>query len=482
MPKFRFPIIHSAHHVSFAKFLYRNSPKSEALYSFFGLFCLISTISTIYLTQYEFLGALGNVTLYLYQVMSIISLFFSLYMMLPLSIRHPLVVRVLWYVGLIYNMTFCTTFFLLMSQFHHILLMVCALSLFVIFNLCHWKTACIVITIGVSGALLSYKSLIGPLPSNAVIVNGTYSLIYIALFASTALILVFQHNEEYTDSTKAELCPLEDEILILSAQIDQRKLGAKTFNEDMKFLNDKIDFDTECITDRAQEIDRFSATSQKILNYIVHELRLPIGNVMNFTEILFHGLEKIDKELLQELSDEIQHNTKHLSTIILNMLDLATLDIEKIKLNRKTMNLSELVTERAKECHKLYADNKEIDIKLTIKPEILVPVDPSYLRQMIDNLVSNSIRFSDKGLIEISVTRNIDSAILIVQDEGKKISPHELYDLFTPCKTGHSKSEGRSVGLSLCHCVVRAHGGRIDVQSSDSGAIFTVILPMNSWD
>ena len=156
MPKFRFPIIHSAHHVSFAKFLYRNSPKSEALYSFFGLFCLISTISTIYLTQYEFLRALGNVTLYLYQVMLIISLFFSLYMMLPLSIRHPLVVRVLWCVGLIYNMTFCTTFFLLMSQFHHILLMVCALSLFVIFNLCHWKTACIVITIGVSGALLFY--------------------------------------------------------------------------------------------------------------------------------------------------------------------------------------------------------------------------------------------------------------------------------------------------------------------------------------
>jgi len=482
MPKFRFSIIHSAHDFSFADFLHHNSPKSKALYSFFGVFCFISTISTIYLTQYELLGTRGKLILYLYQMMLIISLFFSLYMMWPHSIRHPLVVGALWYVALIYNMTFCTTFFLLMSKFHNIQLIVCGLSLLMIFELCNWKTALTVIAVGGSGAFLFYKNLMGALPSNALIDNNVHLLIYIALFASTLLIFFLKPNKEFIEQGETKSDMIQDEIILLSAQIDHKRHRVETFNEEIKFLNNKIDFDTECVTDWMQEIERLNTTSQKILNHIVHELRLPVGNVMNFKEILSNGLEKMDKELLKELSDEIINNPKHLSTMTLNMLDLAALDIKKVKLNKKTMNLGELVTERVKKCHKLYLDNKEIDIKLTIQPEVLIPVDPHYMRQIVDNLVINAIKFSDKGLIKIQVTRNIDSAILIVKDARKVIPPDELCAFFKSFKTGHSKSEGRDVGLSFCRAAIKAHGGKIDVQGSGIGATFTVILPIKTLD
>lgn len=477
-PPFYSVIIQFIRTFSFARFLYRNSPKSESLYSFFGVFCFISAMSTIYLTQYELLGAHGNLTLYLYQIMLVISVFFSLHMMWSNRIRHPLIVGIMWHVALIYNMTFCTTFFLLMSKFHNIQLMVFTLSLLIIFNLCRWKTALTVIALGVGGALLIYKSLIGELPASEIIDNNSHLLIYIALFVSTALIFFFKPTEEYIDAAEAELGMLQDEIVILSAKMDQKERVIETFSEDIKFLNNKIDLYTECVTEQAQEIERLGATSQKILNNVTHELRLPVGNVMNFAEMLSDGLDKMDKKLLKELSDEVLNNSKRLSTMILNMLDLATLDIEKVKLNRKMMNLGELVTERTKKCRTLYLDNKPIDIKLTIQPDVLAPIDPHYMRQVVDNLVINAIKFSDKGLIEIRVTRNIDSAIFIVKDEGKGIPPHELYDLFTPFKTGGSKSGGRGVGLSLCRSAVRAHGGRIDVQSAGIGAMFTVILPL----
>ncbi|MCP5369163.1 MAG: hypothetical protein H6909_00490 [Rickettsiaceae bacterium] len=469
---------------SIAKFLYQNSPRSESLYSFFGVFCFISTICTIYLTQYELLGKHGNLTLYLYQIMLIISVFFSLHMMWSNRIRHPLLIGIMWHVALIYNMAFCSTFFVLMSKFHTIQIMVFTLSLIIIFNLCRWKTALTIIAIGMGSALLVYKNLIGPLPTHEMLDNNAHLILYSCLFVSTALIFFFKPTEEYVDQTEAELGLLKDEVLILSYKMDNKEQMIKNLTEDMNVLNDKVGFYTERVTDHEKEIERLGATSQKILNNVTHELRLPVGNVMNFAEMLSDSLDKMNKEQLKELSDEVLKNSKRLSTMILNMLDLATLDIDKVRLNRKTMNLGELVTERVKKCSKLYLDNKPIDIKLTLQPEVLVPIDPNYMRQVVDNLVINAIKFSEKGLIEVRVTRNIDSAILIVKDEGRGIARHELYDLFTPFKMGggDNKAEGRGVGLALCRSAVRAHGGRIDVQSAGIGAMFTVILPLKPFN
>jgi signal transduction histidine kinase len=167
--------------------------------------------------------------------------------------------------------------------------------------------------------------------------------------------------------------------------------------------------------------------------------------------------------------------------MILNMLDLAMLDVKKIELDKKTVNLSELVEDRVNNCRKIYLQGKKIDFELKIEPDIMVSVDPNYIRQTVDNLVINAITYSQSGTIKVSVLRKGKNMVeFIIQDEGIGIPKSELFDIFNPFKMGihtQSKAEGRGVGLALCKSAIEAHGGAINVTSENGkGAMFVVTL------
>ena len=126
---------------------------------------------------------------------------------------------------------------------------------------------------------------------------------------------------------------------------------------------------------------------------------MPVGNVMNFAEMLNEGLGNFNESQLKMLSDEVYKNSNRLSSMIMNMLDLAALSTKELALDKKTINLGELVSDRVKDCRKIYLDGKKIDFILEIQPELLISIDPDYMRQVVDNLVINAIKFSSEGLI-----------------------------------------------------------------------------------
>jgi signal transduction histidine kinase len=200
---------------------------------------------------------------------------------------------------------------------------------------------------------------------------------------------------------------------------------------------------------------------------------------MNFAGMLKEGLGKYDKSQLEMLSDEVFKNSNRLSTMILNMLDLATLNAEKIELQKKTVNFSELVEDRVKTCRNIYLQNKKVNIKLSVDQNILIDIDPNYIRQTVDNLVINAITYSDSGEIFIRVAKEGSGAKFVISDQGIGIPREEIYDVFTPFKMGsntESKAQGRGVGLALCKSAVEAHGGTIKAESSGKGAKFTFVL------
>jgi signal transduction histidine kinase len=200
---------------------------------------------------------------------------------------------------------------------------------------------------------------------------------------------------------------------------------------------------------------------------------------MNFAGMLKEGLGKYDKSQLEMLSDEVFKNSNRLSTMILNMLDLATLNAEKIELQKKTVNFSELVEDRVKTCRNIYLQNKKVNIKLSVDQNILIDIDPNYIRQAVDNLVINAITYSDSGEIFIRVAKEGSGAKFVISDQGIGIPREEIYDVFTPFKMGsntESKAQGRGVGLALCKSAVEAHGGTIKAESSGKGAKFTFML------
>jgi signal transduction histidine kinase len=182
------------------------------------------------------------------------------------------------------------------------------------------------------------------------------------------------------------------------------------------------------------------------------------------------------------LLDEVLQNSNRLSSMILNMLDLAMLNAKKIELKKQTINLSEMIYDRVKNCAKIYLQGKHIDFEMNIEPEIFVFVDPNYIRQTIDNLIINANFYSEKGTIEVSLSRNLENNIeIVIKDQGIGILKHELYDIFMPFKMGSktdTQAQGRGVGLALCKAAVEAHHGTISVESNGYGATFRVMLPL----
>ncbi|MDG1436608.1 MAG: ATP-binding protein, partial [Rickettsiaceae bacterium] len=146
-----------------------------------------------------------------------------------------------------------------------------------------------------------------------------------------------------------------------------------------------------------------------------------------------------------------------------------------------TVNFSELVKDRVKTCRNVYLQGKKLSFKLVIDPEIMISVDPNYMRQVVDNLVINAINFSEEGTIEVSVQKQQKSLTFTIMDQGIGIPQNDIYDVFTPFKMGsntESKVEGRGVGLALCKSVIEAHDGVIKADSKGRGAIFTFTLPL----
>ena len=459
---------------NFLKFCQTNAPKAESVYVLFSLFAIVSIFSIIYTIPSAIIRQYQPIMSFIYFTTLVFAVFFLTLPMRLENFRKSNAVHVTWIVALFYILTFTPGLLVVMSNFSQYPFMMFILSAVLLSILCRWQTAICLLITGVISSIYFFKLYTGSdhLTENFAAVE--FNIMYVVLLIVSVLMALLKPKQEYIEATEYKVGNLEIEVGEL--EHENVHLGIE-----VKGLNEKVDHFSLRIADQAVEIERLGATAQKILNNVNHELRLPVGNVMNFAEMLSGGLEKYNKKQLKELSDEVFKNSNCLSTMILNMLDLALLDVKKIALDKKIVNLSELVEDRVKQCRKIYLQGKDINFQLEVEPNIFADIDANYIRQTVDNLLINAITYSQRGVIKIKVyCRNKDSIQLIVQDEGMGIPPSELFDIFTPFKMGthtESKAEGRGVGLALCKAAIEAHGGEIIVDSvGGRGAVFKVVL------
>ncbi|MFK8040608.1 MAG: ATP-binding protein [Rickettsiaceae bacterium] len=438
---------------SFIEFCQKNTPKEERIFVYFGLFCIVTIFSNAYSLpknlheHYDFI-----LTPIYYSVLTLSTIFITYQIWLE-KFKNAVFISLLWNISVFYNLAFCSCLLSVIGQFNQINIVVFIASLVVIASLMRWQVATIVIIGGVIISIKSYTIFIdADIPDY--MNNLKFKITYSLLLLSSILIAFFKPKQEYLEKTEYKVIDLDEKITHYGEKIIEHK----------------------------QEIARLSSTSQKILNKVNHELRLPVGNVSNFSEMLYEHLGKSSDKYVQELSKELHKNSTRLSTMILNMLDLATLEVKKIDLQKRTINFSELVENRIAVCRKIYLQEKPLEFKLSIEPDIMIAVDANYIRQTIDNLVINAINFSDKGMITVSVQKKNGEVIFIIKDQGLGIPKEELLDVFEAFKMGsntESKAEGRGIGLALCKSVIQAHGGNITAESNgEQGATLKFTLSL----
>ena len=437
------------------KYYNKYLPKQESTYHYFVFAVFLTILVTLSISKPVYDKSFFWINVFQAIAFSVATLFLCKGLWIKFVQNY---LGIIWCISIFISLAFVSIFLVLMSNFSYISLTIMTLHLVMISILVGWRASLVMIALGLWLAFYLYTSFIGE-PAASEVYDLKVKLLYILFMAGGFAITILKNKQEEQEATEAKVGTLEEEVAD---------------------LNEQVVHYSERVEDQGKEIERLGATAQRILNNVNHELRLPVGNVMNFAEMLNDGLGKFNEEQLKMLSDEVYQNSNRLSSMIMNMLDLATLEAKKIELNKSTINFGELVRDRVQSCRKMYLGDKKIDFEMQIEEDVLIKVDPNYMRQTVDNLVINAINFSSEGVIRISVLRKGKGVEFVISDNGIGIPREDLYDIFTPFKMGsnaESKAEGRGVGLALCKAAVEAHGGRISAESKGGkGAQFRFVL------
>lgn len=243
-----------------------------------------------------------------------------------------------------------------------------------------------------------------------------------------------------------------------------------------KHREDRERYEQELITerDRAEEMARLKTA---FLANMSHEIRTPLSGIIGFAQVLHEEVH----EDLREFTGLIQDASNRLLNTINSVLDLSKLEANKESFRFEEVDVSSVVRETLHILTSL-ALKKGIDLKVQAQPRLLCNLDKNGLQAIVNNLVGNAIKFTEKGHVEVSISRVENEAYLKVEDTGVGISKSFFPFLFDEFRQEHMGAdrphEGSGLGLAIAHKLIVRQGGRIEVDSKPKqGTTFTVYFP-----
>ena len=221
---------------------------------------------------------------------------------------------------------------------------------------------------------------------------------------------------------------------------------------------------------------------QYLLN-IIHDLRSHLNVITSAAQFMEHNY-KDDKNL--KCIEIIKRNSFKMLKLINNLIDSNKIKNNYYKLNKKNIDIVPMI-ENTISCKEKFASERNINLIFdTNEEECIMAIDPEAIDRVIMNLLSNAIKFSNENSnIYINLVVKDKEIELSFKDEGCGISKEEKERIFDRFYQGKNNDniEGSGIGLNLCMLFVKAHDGKIFLESEiNKGSIFTVILPRKIED
>jgi signal transduction histidine kinase len=241
------------------------------------------------------------------------------------------------------------------------------------------------------------------------------------------------------------------------------------------------------IVARLRELDQLKSS---FVANMSHELRTPLNSIIGFTEIMLDGLNGNLNERMERDLNIVHKNGQHLLNLINDVLDMAKIEAGKMKLNPEQFDLREVLDDVAAIASPLARD-KALALSVEVAPELLlwpagldIVADRTRLRQVLLNLVSNAIKFTERGEVQVSVLRQNNTFTLQVRDTGLGIPAAQLktiFEAFNQVDTSATrKVGGTGLGLTISRHLIEMHGGRLWAESrgvAGEGSQFFIELP-----
>jgi signal transduction histidine kinase len=229
-----------------------------------------------------------------------------------------------------------------------------------------------------------------------------------------------------------------------------------------------------------KELRNSNTAKTEVLSIVSHELLTPISSVKSFLAILLNeevgGLTERQREFL----DLCRRSLERLLVFVQDLLDISRLETGKIRLRLSEVQMGELLRDAARE-QKFQAEAHGVRVEVEAPAGLpSVTADPDRVRQVVDNLLSNALKFTPSGgRVTLSARALADSLEISVKDTGLGISAAEQERIFERFyQVDAHRVRGAGLGLAICKSLVEHHGGKIQVESSPGqGSEFRFTLP-----
>lgn len=286
--------------------------------------------------------------------------------------------------------------------------------------------------------------------------------------------LQVKYNVKKLNSQKAQLEIQNKKTLILSLSLLLIVVAAVcTYLYFSLKREKKMKIKLKVLNRKAQESEKMK---QAFINSICHEIRTPLNAIVGFSDLIMNP--EIDEEMRQEFPAEIQKNTVLLTSLVNSMLEVANLDVSEEKLPCAPTDIRAICIQEMERLERKPAITYRLDIP---EETMMIPTNAQYLTVVIEHLLSNANKFTEKGEITLGyhLTPSHDKIIINVTDTGCGIPAEKQEEVFNRFSKLNTFIAGNGLGLYLCRLIVTRLEGEIKIDPDyTAGTQMIVTLPI----
>lgn len=285
--------------------------------------------------------------------------------------------------------------------------------------------------------------------------------------------LLFVKDINIRKNTELQLQQKNKEFKELNnSYIEQNELLLK-INQEIKDMNNEL----RVAKNKAEESEQLKSA---FLANMSHEIRTPMNGILGFSRLLINPHLSDDKR--ERYISVIEKSGDQLLALINNILDISKIETDQVKINFEKLNFHSFFEDIFARFSNDAARNG-IDLLLEVPDHpASIQTDPIRLNQIFTNLITNALKFTEKGYIRLGYTVEQSKIVCFVQDTGQGIPPDQqerIFERFQQVDTSYNHTRGTGLGLAIARGLLKLLGGKISVQSAiGEGSTFIVEFPL----
>jgi len=284
------------------------------------------------------------------------------------------------------------------------------------------------------------------------------------------------------EQQKEELLKLNNDLSYTNVLLEERQQQIEEQTEKLKKQAEELNIQRQELLEVNRELRKLNATKDKFFSIIAHDIKNPFNTILGFSELLFLRYDNLTEEKRKKYIETIYQASSQLYKLLENLLQWSRSQLGFIEVHKEPISLKELV-DNIVIIFKDQYEKKNNKIVIEIPSDLYVYADINLLNTVLRNLISNAIKFTENGKIEIRANISDDKKVMIsIKDSGIGIPNEKLKNLFDLASVksipGTRGEIGTGLGLILCKEFIEKMNGSIEVYSEEGkGTNFIVILP-----